>query len=205
MNRFWNILAALAIGLLLLIGLGCVAPSTAMVYHTLQAIQPPSAPVTPALAVEVLRVRIPEVLQRPQLVLSVGPGSMELAAGHRWGNPLERDLQRVLVADLGRFLGSDRVVAAPGGAAVGAAYRVVVEVLRCQGRPGGTLHFVATWMITRPGAIQALVLARTELREPVPGLDTQALVAAHERVLARLSAEIGNRLRAQPSATPVRP
>ena len=194
-----KVLAALTAGaLLLLAGLGCVAPSTPTVYHTLQAIQPRGEPASPPLAVEVLRVRIPEVLQRPQLVLALGPGSVELATGHRWGDPLERDMQRVLVADLGRFLGSDRVVAAPGGPAVGATYRVEVEVLRCQGRPGGTLHFLATWMITRPGDLQARVLARTELKEPVAGLDADALVAAHERVLALLSAEIGTRLRARP-------
>ena len=199
MSYVWKFLAALAAELLLfLICMGCVAPSTPVVYHTLQATQARNEPASPALAVEVLRVRIPEVLQRPQLVLALGPGSVELATGHRWGDPLERDMQRVLVADLGRFLGSDRVVAAPGGPAVGATYRVEVEVLRCQGRPGGTLHFLATWMITRPGDLQARVLARTELKEPVAGLDADALVAAHERVLALLSAEIGTRLRARP-------
>ena len=181
--------------LLILAGLGCLRPATPMVFHTLQATQAPGAPAE-VLAVEVLRVRIPELLQRPQIVLAVGPGSVQLAAGHRWGNPLENDFQRVLVGDLALFLGSDRIKAAPAGAAVHAAYEVAVEVLRCQGRPGGTLDFRATWMITRPAGVEALALGSTGFTEPVPGLDTEALVAAHERALVRLSAEIGTRLRA---------
>jgi hypothetical protein len=181
---------------LLLAGLGCLKPSAPVIYHTLQG-APEGGPGRGP-AVEVMAVHLPEVLQRPQIVLSLGPGSVELAAGHRWGNPLEKDLQRVLVADLGGLLGSGRVAAYPGGPAVGAAYRVEVDIIRCQGRPGGTLNFLATWMITRPGGVEAVVLASTRVLEPVAALTTEALVAAHEQAMARLSADIAGRLQGLP-------
>jgi uncharacterized lipoprotein YmbA len=180
---------------LLLAGLACLGPTTPVVFHTLRAISPPGTLSRPGLAVEVMPVHLPEMLQRPQLVLSRDLGGLELASGQRWGNPLDQDLQRVLVADLALLLGSDRIVAYPDGPLVQAVYRVAVDVSRCDGRPGGTLNLEAIWTITRPGQAVALVRVRTTLTEPVPGLEPTALVAAHERVLARLSEVIGARLK----------
>lgn len=175
---------------LLLAGLACFSPSAPVVYHTLAAVPPRDAGPGSTLAVEVLAVTIPDVLQRPQIVATLAPGGLELTPGHRWGNSLEKDMQRVLVADLSALLRSDRVVAAPNGSRVKASYRVQVDVQRCEGRPGGTLTFQATWMITRPQETRALFLRTTSLEVPVGGKDAYALVAAHDQALAGLGKEI---------------
>ncbi len=180
-------------------GLACFRSSPPVVFHTLHAVSPQESRAGGRdLAVEVLPVRLPEVLQRPQLVTSLGPHSLELASGHRWGNALENDMQRVLVENLSLLLGSDRVVASPNGSRVAAAYRVEVDVSRCEGRPGGTLRFQATWMITGTKEEAALVLRRTTLEEPVQGQDADALVRAHSLALAALSREITSALKALP-------
>jgi len=166
------------------------------VFHTLHALSPQAAQAPDqGLAVEVLPVRLPEMLQRSQVVTALGPDSVELSPGARWANTLDQDMQRVVVDNLSRLLGSDRVVASPLGVRVNAALRVEVAVQRCAGRPGGALRFSATWLITRRGVAQALLLRRTVLEEPVAGLDAEALVAAHNRVLAALCAEIAEGLK----------
>jgi uncharacterized lipoprotein YmbA len=148
--------------------------------------------------VEVEAVRLPDMLQRPQIVRSHGPGSLELSPGDRWANPLEMEMQRAIVEDLALILGSGRIVAFPFGPRVKAVYRVEVEVLRCDGSPGGALTFQANWMITRPGCEPALALGRTVREEPVRGPGTEALVEAHERALAALSQDLAKRLRSLP-------
>ena len=185
---------------LLLAALGCLKPASPVTYHTLNAVSLPVAKPGPgaALAVEVLPVRLPDMLQRPQLVTALGPDRLALAPGQRWGNALEKDMQRVLVENLTALLGSDRVVAAPYGVRVNAAFRVEVEVQRCEGRPGGPFRFQATWMITAGKAETAVVLRKTVLETQVPGPDAESLVAAHNAALATLSREIAAGLTSQP-------
>ena len=191
MSPRWQFPVRLVLGAGLLAGgLACLRPGLPVVFHTLQPISARGQQARPALAVEVMPVLIPDLLQRPQIVLSRRLGGLELAAGHRWGNALEQDFQRVLVADLALILGSERIIASPGGPAVRATYRVEVDILHCEGRPAGTLSFLATWMITRPGGVEALRLGRTALEEPVAGPATEALVSAHDRVLARLAEDL---------------
>jgi uncharacterized lipoprotein YmbA len=180
-------------------GLGCLRPSPPVVYHTLQPLaqEAPPAPRS-GLAVEVLPVRLPELLQRPQMVMAKGAGTLGLSETHHWGNPLDQDMQRVLVADLGLLLGSDEVVASPYGDRVAAAYRVELDVRSCEAGPGGELTLDAVWMVTRPGSSLAILLRRSVLREPLPDPGPDALAAAHSRILAALSREIATALLKRP-------
>ena len=158
--------------LLLAAGLGCFRPSPPLVYHTLQPLREAAPAPRSGLAVEVLPVRLPDLLQRPQLVMALGPGTAELSGTHRWGNPLEQDMQRVLVDNLALLLGSDAVVASPLGDRVAADYRVEVDVRGCAAWPAGGLTLDAAWMVTRPGA------ARAVLRQIRSRLDLATLAAA---------------------------
>jgi uncharacterized lipoprotein YmbA len=139
-------------------------------------------------------VRLPDLLMRPQMVVAGASGALELSGTHRWGNPLDQDMRRVLVDDLGRLLGSDAVVASPLGARVAAAYRLEVDVDVCAARPGSGLRLEAVWIVTRPGAAQALLVRRAALREALPDSGPAALAAAHSRILAALAREIAGEL-----------
>jgi uncharacterized lipoprotein YmbA len=141
---------------------------------------------------------LPELLQRPQLLIARDSGGATLASGHRWGNGLEDDMRRALVGDLGALLGGDRVVASPRGAAVGASLRLEVDVRRCLGRPGGTLAFDAAWMITRTTGGPAVAMRRTALELPVQGPGLEGLVAAHDEALRILAREVVQILEAVP-------
>jgi uncharacterized lipoprotein YmbA len=176
-----------------LLALGCLRSPAPVVLHSLRG-SAPAGTLARDLAVEVLPVSLPEVLQRPQLVTALGPNTVELAPGHRWANGLDQELQRVLVDELSALLGSGKVVAYPYGPRVNAAYRVEVAVQRCEGRPGGTLTFQATWMLTRGKAVEALVLRKTALTMPVPGADVASLVTAHEQAVTALAREIAQAL-----------
>jgi hypothetical protein len=204
----------LAVALSLGAGLACLHPSPAVVYHTLQPMPPPpplppvaagsaaiGAAAVPAL--EVLPVRLPDLLRRPQMVLAEGGGdALGLSETHRWGNPLEQDMQRVLVADLGLLRPGGPVVPSPDGARVAAALRLEVTVQSCVGRPGQGLVLQATWMVTRTGQDRALLFRRTELREPLDPPGPDGLAAAHSRILAALARQIAAALAELPASQP---
>ena len=180
-------LAALA-ALILAAAPACFHPSPPVTYYTLQPL-PLEAVAQRRIALEVLPVRLPDLLMRPQMVVARASGALELSEAHRWGNPLDQDMRRVLVDDLGRLLGSDAVVASPLGPRVAAAYRLEVEVGVCEAS-GTALRLEAVWMLTRPGSAQAVLVRRSALRETLPDPGPESLAAAHSRVLAALGREI---------------
>lgn len=183
--------------LLPLLLLGCFHPSPPVAFYTLQPLPREGTPAPRSgIALEVGPVRLPELLQRPQMLVAQGGGALALSETLRWGNPLDQDMRRVLVDDLGWLLGSDAVVPSPNGERVAAAYRLDLEVLSCAAGPSG-LDLEAVWMLTRPGTARALLVRRSALREPL-GSGPDALAAAHSRILAALGREIAAELLRRP-------
>lgn len=198
MTRPWLSLTAV---LLLASGPGCLRPSPPVVFHLLHPLGPAEPGHGAGLALEVLPVRLPGMLDRPQMLVARGSGALGLSETHRWGNPLDLDMQRVLVADLGLCLGGATVVASPYGPRAGAALRLEVSVARCDSGAGDGLTLEATWMVTRSGVERALLFRSSVLREPLaPGPD--ALEAAHSRILAALAREIAAELERLPLSPP---
>lgn len=178
---------------------GCSHPSPAVVFHTLRPIVlegPKPAPADKPLALEIMPVQLPELLQRSQLILLDGQGVHRLSPTHRWGNTLEKDMQRVLAENLSALLGSDTIVHYPLGDQVKASHRLALEVQQCDGAPGATLQFRATWMLTKDNRM--VLLRRFDLLEPVPGGTVEELASAHSRVMDSLSREIAKELKALP-------
>jgi uncharacterized lipoprotein YmbA len=128
----------------------------------------------------------------------VAQGSaLGLTEAQRWGNPLDQDMQRVLVQDLGLLLGSDAVVPYPYGDRVRAAYQVGVGILSCDAQ-SGPLTLEAVWILSRPGVAQAILVRRTVLQEALSGPGGDALAAAHSRIMAALAREIATELLKRP-------
>jgi uncharacterized lipoprotein YmbA len=185
-----NASARAALLLSLAVLAGCLRRSEPVVFHTLRPLAPRAERVLPGRALEVMPVRLPESLRRAQLVLAGADGGLRLLESHRWGNGLEQDLQRVLAENLARRLGTDSVVCHPDGPRVRAPWRLETEILGLEGRPGGLLKLRVAWMLVPAEGGPAALRRRSDLDEAVPGAGPEALVAAHDRILERLSAEI---------------
>ncbi len=174
----------------------CLGSSPAVVLHTLRPTASPAAlTASPSPALEVMPVRVSELLQRPQLVFVQGPDRLSLSEAHHWAGALDKELQRVLVQDLAALLG-DGVVPYPEGPQVSAQLRLEVSVQRLEGQLGGALTLEATWALLRGDEAAALTRKRTRLEEPVQGAEPDALVAAHSRAVAALAGEIAAAVRA---------
>ena len=195
-QRPLRVLAALPALVLCALQAACLGSSQPVVLHTLRPVGAPATPApAPAPALEVMPVRVPELLLRPQLVFVQGPDRLSLSEAHQWGGALDKELQRVLVQDLAALLG-DGVVPYPEGPQVGAQLRLELSVQRFEGPLGGTLLLEATWALLRGEGAPALVRKRIRLEEPVQGGEPDALVAAHSRAVAALAVEIAAAVRA---------
>lgn len=133
-------------------------------------------------------ITVPELVDRPQLVLRTAPGRVEVAEQARWAAPLKSEIPRVVADHLARLLEGSRT-ATSGERAVGTPdYRVLIDIQRFESAPqqGATLQ--ASWTVRTPAGASS---GRSLLTEPAGG-GYDELVAAHSRALAALSREIAS-------------
>jgi uncharacterized lipoprotein YmbA len=121
--------------------------------------------------------------------LSTGANEVRLDDFNRWAAPLQDSLARVIADDLAALLGTSSVTLFPQTSSADADYRVAIEVRRFESTPGESSALDAVWILrrTKDGKTET---RRTTVREPVTDGSHNALVAAHNRALARLSQEI---------------
>lgn len=151
-------------------------------------------------SIDVGPVTLPESVDRPQFVLRTGPNRVELSELNRWAEPLKKAIPRVVASHLAQGLGTRRVYAYPQHALPEADYRVAIDVLRFESAPEQQeVTIEALWSV-RQGARGDLKSGHSLIREVSGTGDYDALVAAHERALARLSSDIAESLRAMEQA-----
>lgn len=139
-------------------------------------------------------VTLPEMLDRPQLVIRTGNHRVEIVDTSRWAQPLKSELARALAANLAHDVGTLRVFLAGQGMSFDPDMRVAVDILNFESRPGTEVAIEARWTIrSREGG--APLTGRSFARETVHGEGHELLVAAHGRALARISREMAKAIR----------
>ncbi|MGH8734575.1 MAG: PqiC family protein, partial [Burkholderiales bacterium] len=58
-------------------------------------------------------VTLPEVVDRPQLVVRIGANEVAILEQHRWAEPLKSEIPRLIARTLSQLLGTSRVSAYP--------------------------------------------------------------------------------------------
>jgi uncharacterized lipoprotein YmbA len=173
----------------------CSVRSPAADYWTLAALTPaPAAWDEAGPAVAIGPVALPRHLDRPQVLVRHDSARVEPAGLHRWADPLDDGLGRVLAANLGRSLGSRRVSAYPVQPPYALDYRVHLDVERFDGRPGDALVLSARWVITGSAGGEALAVERSDIEVPA-GESFASFIGAHSLAAAELAAQIDTRLR----------
>ena len=116
----------------------------------------PPAQSTPAsnakqISLVIRDVRLPQYLERPQIITRGGDNRIQLADDAQWAGNLQQDMIRVLTENLGQLLKSDRVFSAPHNGPIKPDFRVDVEVLRFEQGADGRVTLSARWWLIRGG------------------------------------------------------
>ncbi len=141
-------------------------------------------------------ISLPEVVDRPQLVVRSGPNKVTLIDEHRWAESLKGEIPRVIAENLSRLLATGQVWAYPQNVTGPFDYRVLVDIQRFESTPGQIAAIDALWTIQRPSK-EGVVLksGRSTVQQPIAGQEYDALVSAHSRALAAISGEIAEAIR----------
>jgi len=172
---------------------GC-ASSAPSHFYTLSAV--PVAVLAPQAdySVSVGPVTVPAVVDRPQIVTKSGPNQVIINEFDRWAAPLKDDIGRVVAEHLSAMLGTAQVSIFPQSTAVGASYRVAIDILHFDSDMGKAANLDAMWTV-KSVKNETLHRGRTTLAEATQGAEFDALVAAHSRALGRLSTEIARAIK----------
>jgi len=147
-------------------------------------------------------VSIPDYLDRSQIVTGVGTDRVEFLMSHRWAEPLENAITRILTEEISARVPTERIVTYPWRDMVARAMRcqVVVAVVRFDGRPGGDVTLDTRWRILgRDG--DELAFERLTVIQAAMGPSLEDLVAGMGRALSTLGREIAVEVR--PVSSPI--
>jgi uncharacterized protein len=172
---------------------GCSSSPPSRFYTLSAAAAPAAAPSN--LFIAVGPVTIPAVVDRPEIVVSVGQNELKIDDFNRWAAPLQDNLARTVAENLVVMLGTPRVILFPQQLATDPEYRVAIEIRTFESAPATAIRMDAVWTLRRAkdGKTET---GRTSVRETVPDGSYDAIAAAHSRAVARLSQDIADAVRA---------
>jgi hypothetical protein len=193
-----HVFAALVLSALLIWMSGCAGSSTPARFYVLTprpeaAVAPAAAEAACSAALGVGPVRLPGLLDRPQIVTRRGADEIDRAEFDRWAEPLTDTVPRVLAENLAALWRTDCVAIFPWDPAQAVQYQLVVNVMRFDGALGGDVVLDARWRILATDG-KELAINRSVLTQPTGRAGYPAVVAAMSSALAALSREIAGTL-----------
>ncbi len=146
-------------------------------------------------------IKIPDYLDRPQIVTRGNQNEITLAEFDRWAGQLKDNLLRILSENLSILLATDRISLYPWTASMPIDYQIVIEVIQFDGMLGGDVTLVAIWSVVRGDNNEVLVMKKASFIETAGAQSYAEMVAAQSRALESLSREISSAILATPQKT----
>jgi uncharacterized protein len=160
----------------------------------------PGAEAKSSYSVAVGPLTLPDMLDRPQMVVRVDANRVEIDEFHRWAGPLQQDMVRVITENMAQALAVPRVLSSAQSGAGDADYRIAVDVQRFDTMPGKGVAIEVAWTVRRSAG--GTKNGRVLVEEPAGAEGYDALVAAHSRALGRISQDIAKDVQALAAANP---
>lgn len=157
----------------------------------------PATNAPPRISVSIGPVKVPDAVDRPQMVVREGPNRVEILEQQRWAGSLRSEIGRALAAGVGERLPDARVSAADSQAVRGAAYRVAIDVERFDAALNDSVSVQALWTVRQEGGA-SLASGRYSASEPTGAGGYDAIAAAYARTLAAMSGVIADAVRGAP-------
>ena len=148
------------------------------------------------MAIGIGPVNIAPYLDRPQIVTRTGPHGLLMSEFNRWSEPLKNSILRVISVSLSTQLQTTRVYLIPRrNKSIPLEYQVAIDIARFDGELGGDARLAARWSLYDKDN-NAILTKVSIISVASDGTGFENLVAAENRVLQMLSAEIADAIKA---------
>lgn len=180
---------------MMLLFLSACSTSPGNNYYTLTALAPHSSkqPSNLAPSIAIMSITLPELVDRPHLVVGGNGSRVDILEFHRWAESLKSSIPRVMADNLSRQLGNDQVVSYPQVAALDSALQLSVDFQGFSVTDGFVL-LDALWLIKGNGKVVHNGRTRS-LQKISEGYESVA--DAYSRALLVLCADIAKAVTAK--------
>ena len=189
-----SLLAFLA-GVLLLAG---CARTAAVSYYQLSPLEAPrnesASGAAGKMVLGIGPVRLPEYLDRAQFVTRLSANRLQLADSHRWAEPLNKNIARVMGKTLAALLGPSHIVFHPWPSSRTADYQFLADVLHFENESDGAARMVVLWSVKDKDGGVVLPERRSSYLVPALSRDPEGQVAALNQALGTFCREIAREL-----------
>lgn len=179
---------------LLLSGCLSVSSSPASRFYLLRSAEKdritPKFDITPNTIIGVGPVKIPEYLDRPQIVTQDENNMLTFAQFDRWGEPLDAALARLINENLTAMLPVTTIEMFPWNILIPVRYRLITDVIQLKSELDKDLFFVVQWSVIDLEKKNVVFTKRSQFREPVIPHNYAGLTDALSAVCTSLSSEI---------------
>ena len=187
-----------------LAGTGCLGlkPVQDTTRHLVLSVPAGTTPLLPAwdlprLTVGLTPITLPGYLESPWMAVRDGDNEIQYSEVHRWGEPLEDGIRRVLALHLEQWLPASRIEARTWRPDA-VRWEVFVEFQHCECFRDGRVLVAGRWRFGPPLSLETAGSgeARLELAGPPPEQDPAGAAAALSRALAGFARELAAALAA---------
>jgi uncharacterized lipoprotein YmbA len=144
-------------------------------------------------AITIGAVTVPDIVDRPQLVLRVNANEVMIDEFARWPDSLKSQIRQVIAADLAMDFPGAFVSGYPQNVDSALTYQVSIDVQRFESVPGEAAAVSVLWSVRSPKG--AAVSGQTIVHEATAGAGYDALVAAHSRAMAAVGWDVATAVR----------
>jgi uncharacterized lipoprotein YmbA len=139
-------------------------------------------------------VKIPEYLDRPQMVTQSKEKMLTFAQFDRWGESLDLGMARLIAEDLTVMLPGTKFTLHPWNSTIPVKYQVVVEIVQLESELNKDLFLVAQWLVIDAQNAKTMIIKRSEFRQPIIPQDYSGLAKTLSTACASLASEISETL-----------
>ncbi len=150
------------------------------------------------ISVGVAAIRLPQYLERPQIVTRGSGNRLYLSEFNQWGGNLQKDLMRTMALNFSLLLSTPQVSITPYPPPIPPDYRVEVEVMRFEKEEeGGEVTLLAQWRLLEKEEKEAVATQMTTLRgmPPKSAGEYEGTVATMSRLWGELSTLIAEAIK----------
>lgn len=181
---------------------GCVSSNTpATKFYVLNPLEPGEGLLKnieqkERLSVEVASLRLPQYLERPQIVTRSTGNRLELAEFQQWGGNLRKNMMRVLAKNLSQLLATPNVFLSPHQPQTPPDFRIDLEVMKFERDPDGKVRLSVQWILSRGQDRKPLTIQMTDLtsQEGQTESDLENTVSSMSALMGELSVIISREI-----------
>lgn len=139
-------------------------------------------------------VKIPEYLDRPQMVTLDQENMLKFAQFDRWGESLSSGIKSMIRENLTTMLPEAKFTSYPWNPSISVKYQVIIEIVRLDSALDKDLFFSAQWLVIDVQSMKTVITEKSIFKQTIVPQDYFGLAKTLSAACASLSSEIADKL-----------